>query len=57
MPQGAGGATAITPKNGFSGSSRPQGSRPVIRSPVERDVDQVASPGNRPAARLSSGAE
>ena len=31
-PQAGGGATPITPKNGFSGKSRPQGSRPTMRS-------------------------
>ena len=32
MPQAAGGATAMMPKNGFSGSSRPHGSLPIIRA-------------------------
>ena len=31
-PQAGGGATPITPKNGFSGISRPHGRRPTIRS-------------------------
>ena len=32
VPQAAGGATAMMPKNGLSGSSRPQGSVPIIRA-------------------------
>ena len=39
-PQAGGGATPITPKNGFSGRSSPQGSRPTIRFAIERNVDQ-----------------
>ena len=31
-PQAGGGATPITPKNGFSGRSSPHGSRPTMRS-------------------------
>ena len=32
VPHDAGGATAITPKKGFSGISAPHGMRPIMRS-------------------------
>ena len=42
MPQAAGGATAMMPKNGLSGISAPHDIVPIIRFAVERDVDQRA---------------
>jgi hypothetical protein len=53
MPQPAGGATAITPKNGASGSSRPHGSRPVffsLSSGICIRVGVSKSSGSAPAS-------
>ncbi len=52
-PQALGGATPMTPKNGRSGISSPQGSRPTLRTGSNRVVicsNASISPGSAPAS-------